>query len=267
MWCFHCRQDVPALASAEGQFLRCPRCGRSLDTEPAHDARAAPAAGFAEPREGQAPTSAACELPLPFDDWELDEQLRHIERVLQAAKTQVQPIDMGRQRQTMHCDAAHTGLPAWHVPLAERHRQGRPKPNNGSHLLWGLVTWSALLLGTAGLVCGCSLLAWSLTEGPAELWNIGLPVAAVGQVALLVGLVLQVDGLWHHSHQTVAKLDSVDEQLYEIRASATLLGAGQSSTAGTFYAHLAHGAGPQLLLTDLKSQLDLLALKIAEDDG
>jgi hypothetical protein len=33
-----------------------------------------------------------------------------------------------------------------------------------------------------------------------------------------------------------------------------------------FYSHLADGASPQLLLTDLKSQLDLLAMKMAREE-
>jgi hypothetical protein len=216
-----------------------------------------------------ASTGAAGELPLPFDDWELDEQLRHIERVLQTAKVRARQIDAAERRAAMRCDASHIGPPAWHMPLAERQRQRRPEatPKQKGHgFLWGMVTWLVLLLGTTGLVCGCGLLGWSLLDGRPELWGIGLPVAAIGQVALLVGLVLQIDGLWHHSHQTVAKLDSVDAQLHEIQTSTTILGASQNPTASTFYAHLVHGAGPQLLLTDLKSQIDLLALKIAQDE-
>jgi hypothetical protein len=168
----------------------------------------------------------------------------------------------------MRYDAAHAGPPTWHIPLAEQQRERRPDAipaGKGRGLLWSMVTSLVLSVGTIGLVCGCGLLGWSLAEGRPELWSIGLPVAAMGQVALLVGLVLQIDRLWRHSHQTVAKLDLVDAQLHEIKTNTTLLGANQSP-ASTFYTHLAHGAGPQLLLTDLKSQLDLLAMKIAQDE-
>ncbi len=37
-----------------------------------------------------------------------------------------------------------------------------------------------------------------------------MPVALCGQVALLVGLVLQLDRLRHDSHHAAAKLDDVD---------------------------------------------------------
>ena len=87
----------------------------------------------------------------------------------------------------------------------------------------------------------------------------------VGQIALLVGLVLQLDRLWHDNRESAAKLDNVDEQLHDLKASTTLLGASQGPAASVFYSHFAGGAGPQLLLTDLKSQIDLLAMKIAQD--
>ena len=101
--------------------------------------------------------------------------------------------------------------------------------------------------------------------GRQELWNIGLPVALVGQIALLVGLVLQLDRLWRDSREAAAKLDNVDEQLHDLKAATTLLGTAQGPAATTFYSHFAGGASPQLLLTDLKSQIDLLAMRIAQD--
>ena len=82
----------------------------------------------------------------------------------------------------------------------------------------------------------------------------------------MVGLVLQLDRLWHDNHAAAAKLDNVDQQLHDLKATTTLLGTGQGPAASVFYSHFAGGAGPQLLLTDLKSQLDLLAMKIAQEE-
>jgi len=116
------------------------------------------------------------------------------------------------------------------------------------------------------LVCGGTLLIWSLVAGRQELWNVGLPPALVGQIALLVGLVLQIDRLWYDSRQAAAKLDDVDQQVHDLTNTTRLLGANQGPASATFYSHLAGGAGPQLLLTDLKSQLDLLAMKLAQEE-
>ena len=115
-------------------------------------------------------------------------------------------------------------------------------------------------------MCGGVLLIWSLVAGRQELWNVGLPAAVVGQIALLVGLVLQIDRLWYDSRQAAAKLDDVDQQIHELKTTTMLLGASQGPASATFYSHLAGGAGPQLLLTDLKSQLDLLAMRIAQEE-
>jgi hypothetical protein len=113
-------------------------------------------------------------------------------------------------------------------------------------------------------VCGGVLLGWSLVTGRQELWSVGLPIALVGQVALLAGLILQLDRFWHDNRAAAAKLDTLDRRLDDLKTTTTMLGTTHGPSAA-FYAHWAGGAGPQLLLTDLKSQLDLLAVKLADD--
>jgi hypothetical protein len=229
-----------------------------------------------------------------YDGWALDEQLRHIERRLQTATPTASPDDsaasspkgdslifVGRKSgqsprksgqspasaKKLRLDAAHGGPSAHHFP---RPAKPRSKPRgcdvepSTSGSFSGALTWLSLSAGTAAFVCGGVLLGWSIVTGRQELWTIGTPVALGGQVALLIGLVLQLDRLWHDSRHAAAKLDTVDEQLQKVRTATSLLGTtvGPSSS---FYAHLAGGAGPQLLLSDLKGQLDLLALRMKEE--
>ena len=99
-----------------------------------------------------------------------------------------------------------------------------------------------------------------------ELWSIGLPVAIGGQIVLLMGLVLQIDRLWSDNRVAVDKLNDVDNQIGELKATTTLLGTSQGAGGGVFYSHFAGGGSPQLLLADLKGQLDLLAVKLAQDE-
>ena len=54
------------------------------------------------------------------------------------------------------------------------------------------------------------------------------------------------------------------EQLDDLRQTTSLLGSNHGSAAQAFYAHLAQGANPQMLLADLKGQLDLLAIRMAQ---
>lgn len=245
MWCKQCQQDVPAFLSSGKEGLCCPRCGQGV----------------------AASTPAPSSTPPSYDGWEIDEQLRHIERVLETTMGKARKADAAYSREAARFDLPHAAPAAWHVPAPGQvpSKTRRKKAKRSSAV--GAFTSIVLALGTAGFVCGGVLLGWSLATGRQELWAAGLPTALVGQITLLIGLVLQLDRLWHDNRIAAAKLDSVDEQLGEIKAATTLLNASQGSAGGgIFYSHLANGAGPQLLLTDLKSQLDLLAMKMAEED-
>ena len=236
---------MPALPSADRPELCCPRCGEEIGISPP---------------EAAAPSS-------PYDAWELDEQLRHIERVLRSDPARHEDSEAAApRRQLRRLDSPHAGPPTRHEPEA-RQSDKRPKAQDaGRGSAPGAFTWLALSLGTATFVCGGILLAWSLATGRQELWNVGLPTALAGQIMLLVGLALQLDRLWHDNRAAAAKLDNVDEQLHDLKTAATLLGVSRGPASSVFYSHFAGGAGPQLLLTDLKSQIDLLAMKIAQEE-
>lgn len=248
MWCKDCRQDVPALPSGDQQSLCCPRCGEALCAD-------------SPETTGQ---------PSTYDGWEMDEQLKHIEQVLRITKTKDRDAEAIYRREASRLDPPHAAPTAWHMPTtaepAARPSKQRKAPIAERQSTAGTLIWIALSLGTACFACGGVLLGWSLMTGRQELWTVGLPVAMVGQIALLVGLVLQLDRLWHDNRDAADKLDNVDEQLSELKATTTLLGTSQGPAASVFYSHFANGAGPQILLTDLKSQIDLLAMKIAQDD-
>ena len=156
-----------------------------------------------------------------YDGWELDEQLRHIDRVLKAGKAQAGPPGDGG---VFRFDPPHAGPSGNHVSTTTPARR-RTAPNADRGSATGAITWLALSLGTASFVCGGILLGWSMATGRQELWTIGLPVTLVGQVGLLLGLVLQLDRLWHDNHAAAARLDNVGEQLNDLKAATTLLGA------------------------------------------
>jgi hypothetical protein len=226
--------------------------GRMTDAEPEavarHQRGLAPFA--AERPEG----CSAQSVPLPF--------------AAQAAECP--HFRVGQQRaapfhaQAARFDPPQGGPPARHVPGSSR--PGKRRKRTGRRgAISSLLTWFVFTLGIASSACGGILLGWSLAGGRQDLWNVGLPVALVGQIALLAGLVLQIDRLWHDNRAAASKLDDVDQQIHKLETTTMLLGAGQGSASAAFYTHLARGAGPQLLLTDLKSQLDLLAMKIARE--
>ena len=110
-------------------------------------------------------------------------------------------------------------------------------------------------------------MAWSMVSSRENLWSIGFPIALVGGINLLIALIVQLDRFLNDNQDTVTKLKKVDDQLNRLAAVTKQLGKNHHSPSDAFYAHLAGGANPQLLLSDLKSQLDILAVKIGERKG
>ena len=132
----------------------------------------------------------------------------------------------------------------------------RPK----SHLM----AWTILSVGLATFACGAVLLVWSVVGQREDLWPVGMPLALVGQAGLVLGLILQLDGLWQTSRKTAETLTELDGELARVRQATTVLSTSRTAAGQSFYAHMAQGAAPQLLLADLKGQLDLLAQQMAE---
>jgi len=177
--------------------------------------------------------------------------------------------EKGDSREATRHDQAHDALNPRHAPPMPVSRVRKSKIHRGGigGSLLALLIWAALSLGTAALVCGGILLGWSLWTGRGELWKIGLPIAAGGQISLLIGLVLQIDRFWRDNHQTVAKLDEVDEELHDLKTTANLLSTIQGTSSAQFYTHPAGDANPHVQLSDLKARLDLLAMKIGDREA
>jgi hypothetical protein len=125
------------------------------------------------------------------------------------------------------------------------------------------VGWAILSLGLAVFACGAVLLGWSLVARREDLWPLGMPLTLIGQAGLIVGLVLQLDGLWTTSRKTAAVLSELDGELKNVRQATSLLSCSHAASGQSFYLHLAEGASPQMLLADLKGQMDLLAQQMS----
>ncbi|MGA2798227.1 MAG: hypothetical protein ABSE63_11650, partial [Thermoguttaceae bacterium] len=74
------------------------------------------------------------------------------------------------------------------------------------------------------------------------------------------------DRFWHDNHRTVAKLDEVDGELHDLKTTADLLSTIHGPSSAQFYTHPAGEANPHVQLSDLKAQLDLLAMKIGDKE-
>ncbi len=263
MWCKHCQQDVPGLPKAT---LGCVRCGTPLDAQgtpvASEQMTADPGQSATDPaQEGIDAGRPQCETP-PYDDWELDEQLRHIERVLTRAES-LSGQSRGGAPRLARVDQPHGTCSKRHLRPPELRSRSRRAIDSSAG---AAATWVALLLGTMAFFCGGILLAWSMFAGRDELWTVGLPIALGGQIALLTGLVMQIDRIFHDNRDTSAKLDRVDARLDQLTDRTPLNTVGHSP-GDVVFSHFADDAAPELL-QDLKNQLDSLAARIRmKDEG
>lgn len=264
MWCKCCQQDVPAVVLADSRGYGCPRCSTPMNDQPAPGTEDGSREAGAD-RHREVERGSHDSLDGDYDAWELEERLRHIQRVLRVdAETDgAQRADSPAGQPVWRIDAAHERPSAPHR-RKKRRKQAAAARKPGP--LLSLVTWTALSFGMMALACGGVLLGWSVLGARQELWAIGLPIALAGQVLLLIGFVLQIDRLRLDNRDTASKLHAVDERLDDLKSTTSLLGSTHSPPAASFYAHFAAGASPQILLSDLKGQLDLLAVRISQDE-
>jgi len=283
MFCPTCQQDVPALAVPEEPgVVRCAFCGEDLEVrgqetgdrsqETVNSTRVSDY-HFSTERlteteewadrelEDVAPASSLPPRP-DLTDWELDPQLRAAERLLKGLR-QTAPAESVTAMHTAHAQA-----PSWHVPATPATSPAEPPRAKQEWIASaraeksGTLAWACLSLGVMALACGGVLVAWSLLSDRGDLWSLGLPLAVVGQGGLVIGLLLQLDGLWNSSRKTEETLTQLDGKLHDLAHTTTMLGTTRSTPAQSFYVHMAEGASPHLLLADLKGQLDLLAERL-----
>jgi len=247
MWCSHCQQDSPAAGQALGSPC-CSKCGKAFDSA----------------ADSKVPAQVAKDLftapLLTEEDWALEAELHGMQRLIGSLKaaptlTVTSSIDEPQQKTS-----------GWHIKSSSDHSSpvrasdvpnaAEPKANPAA--------WTILSISVAAFACGAVLLAWSFIARRDDLWPVGMPLALVGQAGLILGLILQLDGLWSSNRRTVTVLSELDSELARVRQATTLLSSSRTSAAQSFYVHLAEGAPPQLLLADLKGQLDLLAQQMSK---
>ena len=126
------------------------------------------------------------------------------------------------------------------------------------------LAWMCLSLGTTGLVCGLALMGWSMNACRQELWDIGDPIVFAGQIALVLGLILQLDRLWRNSRWAAEMPETAGKPCENVNSASTWRSRPHNASSD-FHSHWADGAEPETLLDDLKSRLDLLAAKLLKE--
>jgi hypothetical protein len=255
MWCKHCRQDVQGVRSPDQLGANCARCGCLLlnNEQPAGSEVSGVAKSAAHGIDlGEVPPLVS---HATFEEWELDERYRRVQ------------ARVGRWKHhggsAAPQSAALSRQPTWqvherHTPVPKRHaRPSRATPRSplAARLMIGL--------GLMAIIAGAAPIGWSELEHRGELWSAGLAAIVAGQIGLLVGLALRLERVWQNGRDTIRKLDAVDSQLHRLERTTSLMCVNHGSAAQAFYAHMADEANPQMLVADLKGQLDLLARTMA----
>jgi hypothetical protein len=292
MWCVQCQLDVPALAVPEEPgvvrcaFCRCELAGKhesaariqesevrvqgsgfkNLEPESRHqeldvsvpvpDEKTRQTEQVTEESD-QVAEEARPSLfvpPPPVDEWESDLELRRVERLVNVLRQSHERGDALR--------IADGGFQIDEQPVATTPQPALRSPQSQPQAA-GLAAWACLTAGLMAFVCGGVLVIWSFAADRADLWSLGLPLTLAGQVGLVLGLLLQLDGLSQSSRRTEETLTELDSQLGQLRGVTAMVSSTHSGPAHSFYAHLTEGASPQILLADLKGQLDLLAQQMA----
>lgn len=228
----------------DGRRIVCARCSGLLNPKTTEPSEPPPA-----------PASAILKAPPAIEDTGLDADLAAVTRVMRSLR-----IDAPA--------SAPVATPAYNAALqphlsprapAAATSPAKSKPQRTSGF-----AWLALMLGMMAFTCGAVLLGWSFVTGRGDLWTYGLPAVLAGQGLLVLGLVLQLEGLWQSNRDTRETLADLDRELHELRHATAILSTTHSAPGQSFYAHMAEGASPHLLLADVKGQLDVIAMRLAE---
>jgi hypothetical protein len=256
MWCKHCRQDTPIVSNASRHGMCCGRCGAPLTGESEPQVRQR--TGEPHPAE----TGLNLDEPPPgmatnFEDWRLDNNVRAMRARIDPGRrvaSPPNPTSTASAGPQWRIDTAHAKAPPRHKPPRRIPSTTRRAPT---------FTNSALLFGLLACMGGAAVLAWAAAESRGDVWNLGVSAIVAGGIVFLLGLVLQLERIWHNGRFAVHKLREIDAHLVDLERTTASLGVTQGATSHTFYSHLAEGANPYLLLSDLKGQIDLLAMNLA----
>jgi hypothetical protein len=205
--------------------------------------------------------------PMAADDWQIRRRTRELGRMLRIevghthSQSSTNPI--GSKPSDRPHDLFDELRAATATPLIEPAGYSQPRrtpparPESGQFIAW-FVTLAGILALTAGL----GALGWIITGGGMQWWNHALALTLAGQGLLILGLALVVTRLWRNSRYATGKLQVVHADLAQLQRTADAITAMRAGGAPAFYADLVRGASPQMLLANLKGQIDHLATRL-----
>ncbi len=277
MWCRHCQQDVPAVAQGALNGVQCARCQKPLD----------------QPTNPSAPKPDA----VVFEPWKLSDVLGDDQQRLhklgqqlrsaQATASMTKPAARSFRRDLPHTrggapavssvsalngvsavsgSSAQTGAPATASTNAQRTpNEYRPpavrepsKPNQ-------IAGWVTSTLGALVLGAGLGLLGWSLFGERPDLWDPAVAATLSGQGLMIVGLIQLLANLWTGSRDATNRLIALQYEMRRLQRTTDAVAGMRSAAPTNFYADLARGSSPQVMLANLKGQVEELTTRLAAE--
>ena len=252
MWCSHCFQEMPALASATGRQAICTRCQRALEFTAT--------VGIAD--TGIELTAAVLHAeqvtsrdPLATDKARL--KLRRLGQKLHTPYARPISLDAPHFWERVNVDAPETS-PQLRC-ITKQAARAAAEESAGTNWLLSFI----LAAGIAALVVGATSLIWSAAYNRTYVWQWGLTITLVAEGLLIVGLTWMAARLWRNSRRLNRQLSDVDEQLHEIHSLTGSISAGRLSGSQHYYQHFSQVANPHMLVANLRGQIDQLAERIA----
>ena len=186
--------------------------------------------------------TAGSTSPTFFQCWELDENLRTAERIAR----------------NLRVHARHTAMPPRFEATGHEHRGDEPPADPSSILIRGhrfLRFVSRTLLGSSFVLfaAGAIIAGWSMLVGNAMLWRFAMPLVLTGESGLVLSLVTHLLAESQRDRAAGEVLVQLDRQVRRLRENAT------SSEPHT-------SVSPHLLLSDLKTQIELLSKRLRDEE-
>jgi len=222
MWCSTCQQDVPGISSQETPgVLCCARCGISVhdsvkNGQPNTDTPGDPQV-FDWLEEDLSYWNSQPASDLPYE-WGLKDDVQSAQRLQRNLSSAWQTGSTAQATKSDDAPWSTTGAirvaptPLLTAPVAEPTTERATK----------FASWSVVYLGLIALICGAALTAWAYVGGRGELWIVGIPTAVLGQIGLVVGLILQLDGLWQSHQRSSQSFALLDHRISDLRQTSTI---------------------------------------------
>ncbi len=266
MWCCHCQQDVPAVARAVEGPLICPRCDEEFETEFKAASRFADACAHpADTGVSLDSVDSTPDLAPPINLLEREETHRHLRRIGRRLRTAYRhDPDFGTAPPPRSWGPEALASPADVEQLqAVRRRSTRAAVNHSSPTFTSRLIGLLLVAGVAGFAGGAGLLVWAAAFQLPGPWQWGMTATIAAEGALILGLTWMAGRLWRNSRQLNRQLEGVEGQLHDIERMTGSLASSRMSCSQHYYDHFNQGASSQMLLANLRGQVDQLAGRLA----